>query len=92
MQVTIVYTAQLKAELGIAQERIQLAAPCTVPELIHHLSQKHERLFARLVVGDDGQLVSSIIPCLNDKQVGLSNDQQISDGDTLTFLSAISGG
>ncbi len=69
MQITVIYTTQLKSELGLGQETIDVPAPCSVSQLVEQLAAKHHLAFSRLAVDSDGKLLPSIMLCLNDKQI-----------------------
>ena len=89
MQIHINYTTQLKAALGKDNEFIDLQDGATVQSAINHLAEVYPPEFADLVMLD-GKPLPSILFSVNDKQVSL--DEPIHEGDTLTLLSAISGG
>lgn len=89
MQVTVAFTTQLKAVLGKPQHVLRVEAGTTVHDAILTLSKKYAEPFSQLVL-HDGDLLPSILLSLNDEQV--ESTAQLSDGDVLTLLSAISGG
>ena len=92
MNITAVYTTQLKASLGVASETLDIADGATVGALIAALSERHGDDFTRLVLDESNSLLPSIILCIGDEQVAPGSDAPLSDGDSVTFLSAISGG
>ena len=92
MVVTVQYTTQLKAALGTAQEEIQLADDATLAELLRQLSAQHGATFTDLVLMKDGNLLPSIIVCIDDQQSSAQQDVPLEDGNQVMFLSAISGG
>lgn len=89
MQVTIGFTTQLKAALGKSQQSVNLPDGATVQDAIRELAHMHNDEFSQLVLAD-GELMPSILLSLNDQQVDAT--ATLSDGDSLTLLSAISGG
>lgn len=92
MKVHVHYTTQLKAELGIAAEEIEIEGPCQCADLLKRLIDRHPAEFQRLVVDESGQLLPSILLCVNDQQVSPRLETTLDDGASVTFLSAISGG
>lgn len=92
MQVTVHYTTQLKAALGKAQESIDLPPNSRVPDLLQHLDQRNTDSFRQLVLTPAGELLPSILVCVNDQQVDPACQDPLPDGATVTLLSAISGG
>jgi molybdopterin converting factor small subunit len=92
MKITVVYTTQLKDELGMAIESLDVAPSCSIVELVSQLALRHPDVFRKLVVDASDRLLPSIFLCVGDQQVAFDESVELSDGDTLTFLSAISGG
>ena len=89
MEVTVLFTTQLKAALGRSDQDLSLADEATVKDAIDSLAKQHPDHFAKLVMAD-GKLLPSILLSVNDQQVEI--DATLKHGDTLTLLSAISGG
>jgi len=92
MVVTVQYTTQLKAALGVARQQIQLGDHATLSELIKQLTEQHGAAFADLVLMPDGHLLPSIIVCIDDQQRSAGQDIPLQDGNQVMLLSAISGG
>ena len=89
MQVTIAFTTQLKAALGRTEETVELPEGKTVIDAVTDLADRYPEQFAQFVLSD-GKLLPSILLSVNDQQVDA--DAKVKDGDTITLLSAISGG
>lgn len=89
MRVHVVFTTQLKAAIGQASQDIELAENASVQEAIAVIAEQHSEAFSKYVLSG-GQLIPSILLSVNDQQA--SADANLADGDTLTLLSAISGG
>ena len=92
MVVTVQYTTQLKAALGVAQEQIQLKDGASLSDLLRQLAGQHGQTFSDLVLMGDGVLMPSMIVCIDDRQMPASQDIPLQDGNQVMFLSAISGG
>ena len=92
MRISVQYTTQLKAALGIGQEEVSTETNTTLPQLFAQLASSHGSPFIDHVMDDTGQLRPAIIVCVDDRQVELSDDVALHDGATVTLLSAISGG
>lgn len=92
MNVKVQYTTQLKAAIGHAEESVELPDGGTLGDLLNSLCSKYPDAFAKLVVGESGDLHPSIILCIDDKQVSADASLALNDQSTVTFLSAISGG
>ena len=91
MDITAIFTAQLKAALKSGQQSLSLDEGATVKTAIQTLAAAHPDEFAQYVLQDD-QLLPSMILCVNDRQVSFDHADALHHGDTLTLLSAISGG
>ena len=91
MKLRIHYTTQLKAELRIDSEEIDVPDGSRFSDVLRLLTERHAEVFRRLVVGDDGQLLPSILPCVDDEQISPDDDQVLEAGGSVTFLSVISG-
>ena len=92
MIIKVQYTTQLKAAIGVAEEAIELSDGSTLADLVQTLSVRHEQPFRQLVLSGSGQLLPSILLCVDDEQVEASDGRGLADGSVVTFLSAISGG
>jgi len=92
MRLSIIYTTQLKAALGIGAEQVELAPPSTAADLLAALAEKHGPEFHRLALDGAGRPLASLIVCVGDEQVSPTAPLDLKDGDTITILSAISGG
>ena len=92
MQVNVHYTTQLKAALGMAEEVVELPSSAGVRNLLQCLAARHAAPFGELVLTPDGELLPTILLCVNDQQVDPAADDPLPEGATVTFLSAISGG
>ena len=92
MALTVQYTAQLKAVLGRAEETLEVSGDITGRQFLDLLSEKHGDDFRSYAMNDDGQLNPSLIVCLGDQQIDLSDETDLPDGSVVTLLSAISGG
>jgi len=92
MRLTIIYTTQLKAALGVGSEEVQVSAPNDAAELLSALAEQHGAEFRRLTLDAAGLPLTSLLICVGDEQVASTAPLQLKDGDTITILSAISGG
>ena len=89
MEINVHFTTQLKAALGRGSQSISLADGATVQDAMDTLKEQFPEEFRQLLFSN-GQVLPSILLSINDQQVDL--DSPLSEGDTLTLLSAISGG
>jgi hypothetical protein len=73
-------------------EQIEVPVGTRFSELLGLLAGRHEAVFHRLVVDNNGRLLPSILPCVDDEQISLEDNPVLTSGSSVTFLSAISGG
>lgn len=75
--------------MGASEQVVALSDGATVKDAIKSLADEHAEHFSKFVFSGD-QLLPSILLSLNDQQV--DEQAELSDGDVLTLISAISGG
>ena len=92
MRIIVYYTSQLKAALLTSDEEIEFDADVTIENLLEHLAHRHGDDFRQLIFDDRGGLRSSILLCHGDEQVAYGEGVLLTEGDSVTLLSAISGG
>jgi len=89
MEISVIYTTQLKAALGRSGDAVKIHEGSTVLDAVHKLATIEGAIFEQFVLRDEKPL-PSILVSVNDKQVDF--DTKLVAGDQVTLLSAISGG
>jgi molybdopterin converting factor small subunit len=84
--------SQVKAVLNRAGEELDVPTPCTVRELLAELVQRHGRPLERLLCDADGHLQPTVLVCVRDRQVRLSDPTPVTDSDHVLLFAPISGG
>ena len=92
MKLTIVYTTQIKAALGVGSQQVDLPPPKSTGELLAILAEQLGPDFRRLTLDAAGRPLPSVLVCVGDEQVPAGAPLTLRDGDVVTLLSAISGG
>ncbi len=93
MQVTVEYAAQIKTIAGVASEVIEMDGPCPVAEIARQVAASRGEELAEILLDDDGQPRPSILVFQGEDQVRWDDTSTVvSDGDTITLLSPVSGG
>ena len=93
MQVTVEYTAQIKSIAGMAREVIKLDGPCTVADIARQVASARGEDLAGMLLDENGQPRPSILVFRGEDQVRWDDTSTVvSDGDTITLLSPVSGG
>lgn len=89
MQVHVEYVAQVRTAAGVSSELLTVSSDATVQSLVAAACEKHEEL-VKVLCSDGGKLHPSILVFRGEEPCDA--DMVLSDGDTFTFLSPISGG
>jgi molybdopterin converting factor small subunit len=92
MRVTVQFTAQLRAAIGPSELQLDVADDSTVWSVIQKLAERYPQAFAQFVLDSKGRLLPSMLICVHNQQITAPQQQALKSGDTVTFLSAISGG
>lgn len=90
MKITVEYAAQVKRATGVADEVLDVPDDVSLCKLGQIVADKHGEATQRVLM-QDGSIHPSILVFINDQQARDTN-QQLSDGQRVTFLSPISGG
>lgn len=89
MRVQVEYVAQVRTSAGLSEEAIELASGATVAELVETVCRGRDSLVS-VLCDAAGKLHSSVLVFVGDVQA--ASDTVLRDGNTVTFLSPISGG
>jgi len=89
MQIQVEYVAQVRTAAGVSAESLNVPDNATVQTLVVAACEQHEEL-AKVLCGDAGGLHPSILVFRGEEPCDAGSS--LADGDTITFLSPISGG
>ena len=92
MRVTVEYAAQIKRAVGVPGDEFEFENSATLAELVRKIADLRGDALQGTLFTDEGKLHLSILVFVGDLQVRDSENQSLSDGDVVTFLSPISGG
>ena len=92
MNVTILYTAHLKAAAGTASQPLRLEDGATLYDCFHALCKTVSPSLRTCLINDQQDLRPAVLLCVNDQQKPLNDPTPLSDGTEITLLAAISGG
>jgi len=92
MQITIRYEAQAKRAAGVGSETIDMQAPCRVSDCIRQVADSHGDTLKPILLNADGNIQPTLLLFRGDEQIGKGDEAELSDGDTLTIMTPISGG
>ncbi|NET37435.1 MAG: MoaD/ThiS family protein [Cyanothece sp. SIO1E1] len=92
MEVTVNYLSQLKQVASIASEKVVLAAPYLVQDLVTQLAQKHGEPLSSFLLNAEGTLNNSILVIIGDTQVHWETPVRLKEGDVVSFISPLAGG
>ena len=92
MQVIIQYEAQARRAAGIGSETIEVADASCVSDCVRSVADTQGEELRPILVSGSGEIQPSLLIFLNDAQIVRTDDSVLSDGDTLTLMTPISGG
>lgn len=92
MRIAVRYMAQARHAVGRASEQVELAGPCTLAEFLRQHALAQGEPLRRLLLGDGGELQTTLLIFVGDRQVGPGQPVPLRDGDVVTLLSPMAGG
>jgi len=92
MQVTVQYEAQARRAAGTRTETIDVADAISVSDCIRHVADRHDDPLKSILMNSDGDIQPSLLVFVNDSHIVHREAGVLSDGDTLTLMTPISGG
>ncbi len=92
MKLSVEYKTQVKTAAGVSCEQVELDEPCTLKCLISHLAEKHGDPLKKILLDSDGNLQQAILLFLGERHLRWDDEVELTEGDTLTIFTPISGG
>ncbi|MFO0922130.1 MAG: MoaD/ThiS family protein [Pirellulales bacterium] len=91
MTVRVEYATQLRVISGCAEEKVEIATPCTLSHLWQELVARHGERWREAVLAD-GHLRPGILLFLNDESIPFDGALELRDRDRVCWLALVSGG
>ncbi len=92
MPITVQYETLLKRAAGTGSEILDVDGPQDVRSLILQIAGRKGDPLQSLLVDAAGELRSSVLIFIGDRQVSAGESPALQDGDIVTLMSPISGG
>jgi len=92
MRITIQYEAQARRAAGVSSETIELMSDACANDCIRQVADAHGGQLRSILITQDGNVQPTLLIFRNDDQIVPDDQGQLSDGDTLTLMTPISGG
>ena len=92
MKVTFRYTSQLAAAAGTSEEILETESGSALLGLLRDLAAKHGPDFAKFVVDDDGNVVSTLVVAVNGSQVSVEELVSLDSNSEVMLITPMSGG
>lgn len=92
MILTLKYMGQLRHLTGKNSEQIECPEGASLVGLINAASKNYDARFANIILNETGVIRPSMIIIINDTTAGKDDNPNLSNGDTITLLTAIAGG
>ena len=92
MAITVHYETLLKRAAGTSSEVIDLDGSHDVRDVVRRIAEQRGDPLRSQLVDAAGELRSSVLIFIGDRQVSLREPNPVADGDMITLMSPISGG
>ena len=92
MQITVEYSAQVKRAAGTGRETVELDGTPSLRDVALHVAGLHGGDLSAVLLDGKGNIHPSILIFVGDDQVRGDDDRPLAEGNTVAFLSPISGG
>ena len=92
MTVTLEYMGQLRYLTGHNSDQIECSQGTSLAELLAAASKKYDDRFVNIVLDETGAIRPSLVVVINGVTVSKDDAPNLSDGDSVTLLTAIAGG
>jgi len=92
MQINVQYEAQVRRAIGLRLEKISVPDGSTVSDCVQRVAEVHSEKVGTILLNDSNDVQASLLMFLNDSQVLHDDAAILSEGDTLTLMTPISGG
>ena len=92
MKVAFRYTSQLAAAAGASEEILETESGSALLGLLRDLAAKHGPDFAKFVVDDDGNVVSTLVVAVDGSQVSVEELVSLDSNSEVMLITPMSGG
>ncbi len=92
MKISFEYFAQVRKAAGVEKEALELADGTDLLAALALAAEKHGAEFRALLHDDTGAVRASIIVLVNGAATRRDQPRGLSDGDSISLLSAVAGG
>jgi molybdopterin converting factor small subunit len=92
MKIAVKYMAQVRHAAGVSSEEVEVAAGCSVPELLTALAAHRGEALRRLLLESSGSPHRAILVFVGERQATTEAPVDLRDGDVVTILSPMAGG
>lgn len=92
MKVTLEYMGQLRYLTGQNSDQIDCSQGTSLSDLMTAASKKYDDRFVNIVLDETGAIRPSLVVVINGATVSKDDTPNLSDGDSVTLLTAIAGG
>ncbi len=92
MQVTVEYAAQIKRAAGVPSDVIEIEANAALAAVAKAVAALRPESLSDILLDEAGDPRPSILAFRGEQQARWDDPEPLSDGDTITLLSPVSGG
>lgn len=92
MKIRVHFEAQVRRAAGIASTAVTIDENASLDELLRTLAETASEPVRNMLIDDAGDRRSTLLLFVNDDHVPLGSPRRLTDDDTVTITSPISGG
>jgi MoaD family protein len=92
MRIKLKYMGQLRSLTGKDSDQIECSQGASLTDLMTEASKKYDKRFAEIVMDETGAIRPSLIIIVDGVSADKDVTPNLSDGDSITLLTAIAGG
>ncbi|MEM7234535.1 MAG: MoaD/ThiS family protein [Planctomycetota bacterium] len=92
MNIRVKYWGQIKQAAGVADDDVDVDAPCTIRSVLDAVVAKRGDDVAKHLLDDSGSIRPSLLVVVDEEQIPPNSEKELEEGTTITLLPPIAGG
>ncbi len=92
MKIAIEYFGPAREAAGCSRETVEICGPSSAREVIKKVALARGGKFASLLLTPDGEISTSVLLAIGNRQVAFEDAIELRDGDEIVVIPPVSGG
>ena len=92
MKIIVQYETQARRAAGVGSETVEVSEGATVAQVVRQLAASHGDPLRAILLDDAAEIQPTLLLFVSDEQIDRDGSTALSDGDSLTIMTPISGG